>query len=71
MARPKPKSVVDSYRLRMLFGKWFIYLYADKGNTIIKHEGPLAWNIASQQAANYAKDGLTDLDRLSDTQVAQ
>ena len=67
----KPKSLIDSFRLRMIYGKWYIIYFADTGATEVKREGPLSWNIASQQIANCQNDGLIDLDRLSETQVSQ
>jgi hypothetical protein len=65
-AAKKPKVDIDSFRLRMLFGAWYIFLYADNGETEIKKDGPFGWNIANQQVANYMNDGLTDLDRLKE-----
>lgn len=63
------KSIYDSYRLRMVFGQWYIILYADNGATEIKRTGPFTWKDGLKQSETYRAKGLIDLDRLNDTSI--
>lgn len=63
------KMKINSYRLRMVFGKWYIIKYADDGATEIEREGPIEWSNANQKCSKLREKGLVDLDRLNDTEI--
>jgi len=50
----------DGYRLRQVFGKWYIWLY--KGDKRTSDLGPYGYSIAQTIAG---RSGLIDLDRLT------
>jgi hypothetical protein len=66
MAKPKISSQshaiakADGFKLRMVLGKWYIWLY--KNGKRFADVGPFGYAIANTIAG---RSGLTDLDRLT------
>lgn len=61
LMKEKAERKLDAFRLRMIFGEWFIYQYCEGKE--LERLGPLDWRTASSKCEAMRSANIQDLDR--------